>query len=100
MIVGASLAGVTAAAILREEGFEGRVVLVGAEEHLPYERPGLSKGYLRGEETVEDLVVRDADWFDDQDVELHARASRRSGSTPRRERSRSATGSRSSSTRR
>ena len=70
VIVGASLAGVTAAAILREEGFEGRVVLVGAEEHLPYERPGLSKGYLRGEETVEDLVVRDADWFDDQDVEL------------------------------
>jgi len=70
VIVGASLAGVTAAAILREEGFEGRVVLLGEEELLPYERPGLSKVYLRGEEPAESLTVRDADWFDDQDVEL------------------------------
>ena len=49
VIVGASLAGAKAAQTLREEGFDGRVVLVGAEEDRPYERPPLSKEYLRGE---------------------------------------------------
>jgi len=47
-IVGASLAGAKAAETLRAEGFDGRVVLFGAEEHIPYERPPLSKGYLQG----------------------------------------------------
>ncbi|PYN12600.1 MAG: hypothetical protein DME05_21110, partial [Candidatus Rokuibacteriota bacterium] len=47
-IVGASLTGQSAAATLREEGFDGRVVLVGAEPQLPYDRPPLSKNYLRG----------------------------------------------------
>ena len=49
VIVGASLAGAKAAETLREEGFDGRVVLVGAEDERPYERPPLSKDYLRGE---------------------------------------------------
>ena len=70
VIVGAALAGATAAATLREEGFDGRLVLVGAEETLPYERPGLSKGYLRGEEGVDDLLVRPADWYETNDVDL------------------------------
>ena len=48
VIVGASLAGAKTAEALREQGFDGRVVLVGAEQHLPYERPPLSKGYLQG----------------------------------------------------
>src|SRR5438876_900635 len=47
-IVGASLTGASAAATLREEGFDGRVVLLGAEPQLPYDRPPLSKAYLRG----------------------------------------------------
>ena len=55
VIVGASLAGAKAAETLREEGFEGRVVLVGVKEERPYERPPLSKEYLRGEEW---LVLR------------------------------------------
>ncbi len=49
VIVGASLAGAKAAETLRGEGFEGRVVLIGAEHERPYERPPLSKDYLRGE---------------------------------------------------
>ena len=49
MIVGAALAGAKAAETLREEGFDGRVVLLGDEPDRPYERPPLSKDYLRGE---------------------------------------------------
>ena len=49
MIVGAGLAGAKAAETLREEGFDGRLVLLGAEHERPYERPPLSKDYLRGE---------------------------------------------------
>ncbi len=49
MIVGASLAGAKAAETLRTEGFDGRLVLIGAESERPYERPPLSKDYLRGE---------------------------------------------------
>jgi 3-phenylpropionate/trans-cinnamate dioxygenase ferredoxin reductase component len=49
VIDGASLAGAKAAETLREEGFDGRLVLIGAEEERPYERPPLSKDYLRGE---------------------------------------------------
>src|SRR5688572_5138528 len=49
VIVGAGLAGAKAAEALRAEGFEGSIVLVGDEPELPYERPPLSKDYLRGE---------------------------------------------------
>ena len=49
VIVGAGLLGAKAAQTLRHEGFEGRLVLVGAEDERPYERPPLSKDYLRGE---------------------------------------------------
>ena len=47
-IIGASLAGATAAASLRQGGFDGELELIGAEVQLPYNRPPLSKGYLRG----------------------------------------------------
>ncbi len=69
VVVGASLAGGTAAAILREQGFDGRLVLVGDEPILPYERPGLSKQYLRGEESRDELLVRPADWWEANGVE-------------------------------
>jgi cation diffusion facilitator CzcD-associated flavoprotein CzcO len=49
VIVGAGLAGAKAAQMLREEGFDGRLVLIGDEPERPYERPPLSKDYLRGE---------------------------------------------------
>ncbi|MDF3282975.1 MULTISPECIES: FAD-dependent oxidoreductase [unclassified Gordonia (in: high G+C Gram-positive bacteria)] len=57
VIVGASLAGTRAAETLRDEGFDGSIVLVGAEEHLPYDRPPLSKQYLSGEWSVERLAL-------------------------------------------
>jgi 3-phenylpropionate/trans-cinnamate dioxygenase ferredoxin reductase subunit len=53
VIVGASLAGAKAAEALREDGFTGRVVLIGEEPNRPYERPPLSKGYLLGAEERE-----------------------------------------------
>ena len=59
IIVGASLAGAKAAETLRQEGFDGRVVLVGTEDERPYERPPLSKDYLRGEVGREKVYVHD-----------------------------------------
>jgi 3-phenylpropionate/trans-cinnamate dioxygenase ferredoxin reductase subunit len=70
VIVGASLAGGTAAATLRDEGFDGRIVLVGAEAELPYERPPLSKGYLQGETPREKLLVRPEAFWAEHDVQL------------------------------
>ena len=70
VIVGASLAGAKAAETLREEGFTGRVVLVGEENELPYERPPLSKGYLQGKEPKEKAFVHDAEWYQKNNVEL------------------------------
>jgi 3-phenylpropionate/trans-cinnamate dioxygenase ferredoxin reductase subunit len=58
VIVGASLAGGTAAFAARASGFEGRLLLIGAEPHLPYGRPPLSKTYLRGEGGFEDWIVK------------------------------------------
>jgi 3-phenylpropionate/trans-cinnamate dioxygenase ferredoxin reductase subunit len=69
VIVGASLAGAKAAETLRKEGFEGRVILVGAENHRPYERPPLSKGQLLGK-AREKAFLHDAEWYADQNIEL------------------------------
>jgi 3-phenylpropionate/trans-cinnamate dioxygenase ferredoxin reductase subunit len=70
IIVGASLAGAKAAQTLREEGFEGRVVLLGEESVRPYERPPLSKGYLQGEAGLDKVFVHDENYYDDHDIEL------------------------------
>ena len=70
VIVGASLAGAKAAETLREEGFDGRVVLIGSEAARPYERPPLSKDYLRGEAGRDKLYVHPAGFYEDQDIEL------------------------------
>jgi 3-phenylpropionate/trans-cinnamate dioxygenase ferredoxin reductase subunit len=70
IIVGASLAGAKAAETLREEGFDGRVVLVGTEEERPYERPPLSKDYLRGEVGREKVYVHDEAFYAEHDIEL------------------------------
>ena len=65
VIVGASLAGGSAAVTLRQEGFEGRVLLIGAEPQPPYERPPLSKEYLRSESSFEDALVRAPDFYEE-----------------------------------
>ena len=70
VIVGASLAGAKAAETLREEGFEGRIVLIGSEEERPYERPPLSKDYLRGEAGREKVYVHDEGFYAGHDIEL------------------------------
>jgi 3-phenylpropionate/trans-cinnamate dioxygenase ferredoxin reductase subunit len=70
VIVGASLAGAKAAETLRDEGFGGRVVLIGEEPDLPYERPPLSKDYLMGKSGREKLFALPDDWYASHDVEL------------------------------
>jgi 3-phenylpropionate/trans-cinnamate dioxygenase ferredoxin reductase subunit len=69
VIVGAGLAGGGAAATLREEGFDGRLVLTGAEPQPPYERPPLSKEYLRGESSFEQVLFQPPDFYADNDIE-------------------------------
>src|SRR5262245_7258749 len=70
VIVGASLAGATAAATLRDEGFDGPIRLIGAEAPLPYNRPPLSKSYLRREEAFEAQLVKPAGYYREQHIEL------------------------------
>ena len=70
VIVGAGLAGGTAATELREQGYDGPVVLLGAEHHPPYERPPLSKGYLLGNDPLEDAFVHPREWYAEHDVDL------------------------------
>ncbi|MGZ4489936.1 MAG: NAD(P)/FAD-dependent oxidoreductase [Nocardioidaceae bacterium] len=70
VIVGGGLAAGKAVEQLRSSGFEGSIVLFGAEHHLPYERPPLSKGYLLGNDPLEDAFVHDPDWYDANDVDL------------------------------
>jgi 3-phenylpropionate/trans-cinnamate dioxygenase ferredoxin reductase subunit len=70
VVVGASLAGATAAVTLREEGFDGEIELIGAERQLPYNRPPLSKGYLRQEEAFEAQLVKPAAYYAEQRITL------------------------------
>ncbi len=70
VIVGASLAGAKAAEVLRAEGFDGRVVLIGDEPQRPYERPPLSKEYLRGDKDFDATAVHPSEFYNDQEIEL------------------------------
>ena len=68
-VVGASLAGLRAVETLRRDGYDGRLVLVGAEAHLPYDRPPLSKEFLAGEVEPDDVALRRGP-YDDLDLDL------------------------------
>jgi 3-phenylpropionate/trans-cinnamate dioxygenase ferredoxin reductase subunit len=70
LIVGAGLAGAKAAEALRTEGFDGRLVLIGAEPERPYERPPLSKDYLLGKAERDSIYVHPPQWYPDHDVDL------------------------------
>jgi 3-phenylpropionate/trans-cinnamate dioxygenase ferredoxin reductase subunit len=70
VVVGASLAGAAAAQTLREQGFAGRIVLIGDEAELPYERPPLSKGYLLGTDERAKIYVHEESWYAEHAVEL------------------------------
>jgi 3-phenylpropionate/trans-cinnamate dioxygenase ferredoxin reductase component len=70
IILGASLAGAKAAEELRERGFDGKVVLVGSEQERPYERPPLTKDYLRGESDRDKAYVHPEGFYAEREIEL------------------------------
>jgi 3-phenylpropionate/trans-cinnamate dioxygenase ferredoxin reductase component len=70
VIIGAGHAGVQVAASLREEGYEGEVKLLSAEPHLPYQRPPLSKAFLKGAMEADGLPLRAAQFYRDKGIDL------------------------------
>lgn len=70
LIIGNCQAGVQLATSLREHGDTAPIVLVGEEPHLPYQRPPLSKGFLKGETTTSDCLFRSAHWYAEQGINL------------------------------
>jgi 3-phenylpropionate/trans-cinnamate dioxygenase ferredoxin reductase subunit len=70
VVVGGGLAGAKAVETLRAEGFDGALVLLGAEPRRPYERPPLSKGYLTGDQEREAVFVHPDGWYAEHDVDL------------------------------
>ena len=75
LLIGGGIASATAAATLRDEGFEGSVLVVGRELDAPYHRPPATKGYLRGEEERAAVLVHPEGWWAEHDVELLTRTS-------------------------
>src|SRR5690348_6825145 len=73
VIVGAGLAGANAAETLRTEGFDGRLILIGSERERPYERPPLSKDYLRGELEREQVYVHPDAFYAEQGIDFRPR---------------------------
>jgi 3-phenylpropionate/trans-cinnamate dioxygenase ferredoxin reductase subunit len=70
VIVGAGLAGAKAAEALRDNGFDGNVILIGDETDRPYDRPPLSKGYLLGSTERDKIYIHPAKWYLDNDIDL------------------------------
>jgi len=70
IVVGTGLAGLRTAETLRAQGFEGRVILVGEEKDLPYERPALSKELLAGKRSAEQIMLRKPEFFEQEQIEL------------------------------
>jgi len=70
VIIGGGLAAAKAAEALRANDFDGRIALIAEEDHLPYERPPLSKEFLAGKKSLDDFTVHDAAWYRDSDIDL------------------------------
>lgn len=75
LIVGGGVAGAACAEQLREDGFDGSILLAGREPDPPYHRPPITKGYLRGEESRDDAYVHPAEWWSEHDVDVRTRTS-------------------------
>jgi 3-phenylpropionate/trans-cinnamate dioxygenase ferredoxin reductase component len=75
LLIGGGLAAGNCARWLREEGGEGSILLVGRESDPPYNRPPLTKGYLQGKESREDVLFRPDEWWQEQNIELGLRTS-------------------------
>ena len=71
VIIGAGQASAVAAATLRKENYTGTIRIFGDESHLPYDRPPLSKYYLAGEMELSKTLIRSAEFYADNDIELH-----------------------------
>ena len=86
MIVGAGHAGGSAAALLRQYGWQGPITLIGAEPVPPYQRPPLSKAWLKGEGDLADLLLRPAAFYQANriDLRLGVRRARQSTARPAR----------------
>jgi len=70
VIVGAGIAGVSAAAAMRRRGYEGEIALLGAEPELPYRRPPVSKEIVRGEKSADEIRIKKPEWYEQQSVDL------------------------------
>lgn len=70
ILLGGGLASATAASTLRAEGFDGRLIIVSDEAHVPYSRPPLSKEVLRGEKQAEKTWLRPPAWYESKDIQL------------------------------
>jgi 3-phenylpropionate/trans-cinnamate dioxygenase ferredoxin reductase subunit len=70
VIVGGGLAAAKAVEALRDNNFDGHIIVFADEEHLPYERPPLSKEYLAGKKSLTDFTVQNSDWYRDNNVDL------------------------------
>ncbi|GAF47352.1 NAD/ferredoxin-dependent reductase-like protein [Rhodococcus wratislaviensis] len=70
VVVGGGLAGAKTAEALRDKDFDGSIVLLSEEEHLPYERPPLSKEHFAGKKALGDFTVHHGDWYRDHHVDL------------------------------
>ncbi len=75
LLIGGGLASASCARWLRKSGADGSILMVGREPDPPYDRPPLSKGYLRGEESHEAALLHPADWYADQRIEVLTRTS-------------------------
>ena len=71
IVIGAGQAGAEVVSKLRDEGHEDRIVLIGQEDYLPYQRPPLSKKYMAGEMALERLFLRPKEFYQDKSIELH-----------------------------
>ena len=75
LLVGGGMASANCARWLRRTGAEGSILLVGREPDLPYERPPLSKGYLRGVEQRSDALAQPAEFYAENEIEVLTRTS-------------------------
>ncbi len=71
VVIGGGHAAGQAVASLRQDGFEGEIVLIGDEPHVPYQRPPLSKQYLSGEHTIDRVYLRAAAFYQERKITLH-----------------------------
>lgn len=70
VIIGAGHGGIQAAASLRDEGFDGEIILISDENMLPYQKPPLSKGYLQGKQTEESILFRSPAYYENNRIDL------------------------------